>query len=38
VFSVVQQIMAELKGAAAEEAQFVALAKIMFKFMKKNSK
>jgi hypothetical protein len=38
VFSVVQQIMAELKGAAYEEAQFVALAKILFKFMKENVK
>jgi hypothetical protein len=32
-FSVVEQIMAELKGAACEEAKFVALAKIVFKFI-----
>jgi hypothetical protein len=38
VFSVVEQIMAELKGAASEEAKFVALAKIVFKLMKENGK
>jgi hypothetical protein len=37
-FSVVEQIMAELKGAASEEAKFVALTKIVFKFMKENGK
>jgi hypothetical protein len=37
-FSVVEQIMAELNGAASEEAKFVALAKIVFKFMKGNGK
>jgi hypothetical protein len=38
-FSVAQQIMAELKGAASEEAKFVvALAKIILKFMKENGK
>jgi hypothetical protein len=35
-FSVAQQIMAELKGAAFEEAKFVFLAKIIFKFVKEN--
>jgi hypothetical protein len=34
-FSVVKQIMAEIKGTASEEAKFVALAKIVFKFKKK---
>jgi hypothetical protein len=37
-FSIVEQIMAELKGAASEKAKFVALAKIVFKFMNKNGK
>jgi hypothetical protein len=37
-FSVVEQIMAELKVAASEEDKFVALAKIVFKFMKENGK
>jgi hypothetical protein len=36
--SVVQQIMAELKGTASEEAKFVALANIVFKLMKENGK
>jgi hypothetical protein len=37
-FSVVEQIMTVLKGASSEEAKFVALAKIVFKFMKENGK
>jgi hypothetical protein len=37
-FTVVEQIMVELKGAISEEAKFVALAKIVFKLMKENSK
>jgi hypothetical protein len=36
--TVVEQIMAELKGAASEEAKFVALATILFKLMKDNGK
>jgi hypothetical protein len=36
--TVVEQIMAELKGSASEEAKFVALAKIAFKLMKDNGK
>jgi hypothetical protein len=36
--TVAQQIMAELKDAASEEAQFLGIAKIVFKFMKSNSK
>jgi hypothetical protein len=38
VLTVVQQIMAELKGAASEEAQFLAIVKIVFKLMKGNGK
>jgi hypothetical protein len=34
----VEQIMAELKGAASEEDKFLALAKIVFKLMKDNGK
>jgi hypothetical protein len=37
-FSVVEQIMKELKDAASEEDKFVALAKIVFKLMKDNGK
>jgi hypothetical protein len=37
-FSVVEQIMAELKDAASEEEKFVALVKIVFKLMKDNGK
>jgi hypothetical protein len=36
--TVVEQIMAQLKGAASEEANFVALAKIVLKLMKENGK
>jgi hypothetical protein len=36
--SVVQQIMAELKGAASEEDKFLSVAKIVFKLMKQNGK
>jgi hypothetical protein len=32
-YTVAQQIMAELKGAASEEAKFLALAKFVYKFM-----
>jgi hypothetical protein len=35
---VAQQIMAELKDAASEEAKFLGIAKIVFKFMKDNGK
>jgi hypothetical protein len=37
-FSVVKQIMAELKGAASEEDKFLSIAKIVFKLMKQNGK
>jgi uncharacterized MAPEG superfamily protein len=37
-FTVIQQIMVELKCSASERAKFVALAKIVFKFMKENGK
>jgi hypothetical protein len=36
--TVVEQIMAELKGAVSEEAKFVAIAKLVFKLMKENGK
>jgi hypothetical protein len=36
--NVVEQIMAELKGAASEESKFMAIAKIVFKSMKENGK
>jgi hypothetical protein len=36
--TVAQQITAELKDAASEEAKFLALAKFVFKFMKDNGK
>jgi hypothetical protein len=36
--SVVQQIMAELKGAASEEDTFLSVAKIVFTLMKQNGK
>jgi hypothetical protein len=36
--TVVEQIMAELKGAASEEFKFLAIAKIVFKLMKENDK
>jgi hypothetical protein len=36
--SVVQQIMAELKGAASEEDKFLLVAKIVFNLMKQNGK
>jgi hypothetical protein len=32
--TVEEQIMAELEGAASEEAKFLVIAKIMFKLMK----
>jgi hypothetical protein len=34
--SVVQQIMAELKGAASEEDKFLSVAKIVFNLIKQN--
>jgi hypothetical protein len=34
--SVVEQNMAELKGAASEEDKFLSVAKILFKLMKQN--
>jgi hypothetical protein len=37
-FSVVKQIMAELKGAASQEDKFLSIAKIVFKLMKQNDK
>jgi hypothetical protein len=36
--SVVQQIMAELKGTASEEDKFLSVAKIIFSLMKQNGK
>jgi hypothetical protein len=36
--TVVEKIMAELKGTASEEAKFLAIAKIVFKLMKGNGK
>jgi hypothetical protein len=36
--TVAQQIMAELKDAASEEAKFLGIAKIVFNFMKDNGK
>jgi hypothetical protein len=36
--NVVEQTMAEFKGAASEEAKFLAIAKIVFKLMKENGK
>jgi hypothetical protein len=37
-FSVVEQILAELKGAASEEDKTLSVAKIVFKLMKQNGK
>jgi hypothetical protein len=36
--TVVEQIISDLKGAASEEAKFLAIAKSVFKLMKENSK
>jgi hypothetical protein len=36
--TVLEQIMSELKCAASDEAKFLAIAKIVFKLMKENSK
>jgi hypothetical protein len=36
--NVAEQIMAELKGAASEEAKFLAITKIVFNLMKENGK